>query len=93
MAAAAAVGVRLEKPAEAGESWGPVLDLVCNLAVDLPLPDFRVADLLRLQRHSIIRSRWSVGTDVPLRVNGRLIATGEFEVVGERLAVRLIEPA
>jgi flagellar motor switch/type III secretory pathway protein FliN len=74
-------------------SWAHVLKLPCGLSVDLPLPGFKVGDLLRLQRQSVIDSHWHVGADVPLRLNGELIAHGEFEVVGNRLAVRITELA
>lgn len=75
------------------EAWTHALELPCQFTVDLPLPGFRVGDVLRLQRQSVISSHWQVGTDVPLRVNGELIATGEFEVVSNHLAVRLTELA
>jgi flagellar motor switch protein FliN/FliY len=73
--------------------WRPVLVLPCELTVDLPLPHFRVADLLRLQAGSVIGTSWQVARDVPLRVNGTLIGWSEFEVVGSRLAVRVTELA
>jgi flagellar motor switch/type III secretory pathway protein FliN len=71
--------------------WGQVMPLPCRLTVDVPLPGFTVADALRLRTGSVINSHWHVGTDVPLRLNGELIARGEFEVVGNHLAVRLTE--
>jgi len=73
------------------DAWAQVLPLPCRLTVDVPLPGFTVADVLRLQRSSVINSHWRVGTDIPLRLNGELIARGEFEVVGNHLAVRLTE--
>jgi flagellar motor switch/type III secretory pathway protein FliN len=73
------------------DAWAQVLPLPCRLAVDVPLPGFTVADALRLRPGSVINSRWQVGTDVPLRLNGELIAHGEFEVVGNHLALRLTE--
>lgn len=72
-------------------AWTHALLLVCQLTVDLPLPGFTVADMLRLQPGSMIHAHWSVGADVPLQVNGTLLAHGEFEVAGERLAIRLTE--
>jgi flagellar motor switch/type III secretory pathway protein FliN len=79
-----------EAPVEA-EAWLQALTLRCDLTVDMPLPGFKVADVLRLRKSAVINSRWRVGSDVPLRVNGRLIARGEFEVVDNHLAVRLTE--
>jgi len=40
---------------------------------------------------SIVESRNVNGADVPVFVNARLIGWAEFEVVGQRLAVRLTE--
>lgn len=78
---------------EAHDNWSQVQMLCCELAVYVPMPGVRVADVLGLGPHAVLNSRWRVGNDVPLRVNGELIAFGEFEVVGERLAVRLTELA
>jgi flagellar motor switch/type III secretory pathway protein FliN len=73
--------------------WRPALGLPCELTVELPLPDFKIADLLSLRAGSVIEARWRVGQDVPLRLNGTLIGWSEFEVVGRSLAVRLTELA
>jgi flagellar motor switch/type III secretory pathway protein FliN len=73
------------------ERWQPVLNLPCELTVELPLPDFHVSDLLELQNGSVIGTQWHLTRDVPLRINGTLIGWSEFEVVGDRLAVRLTE--
>ena len=73
------------------EAWAQVLPLPCRLTVDVPLPGFTVADALGLRRSSVINSHWRVGADIPLRLNGELIARGEFEVVGNHLAVRITE--
>jgi len=77
----------------ADERWKPVLDLQCELTVDLSMPDFKIGDLLKLRRGSVITARLRLGLDVPLRLNGAQIGWIEFEMVGERLAVRLTELA
>jgi flagellar motor switch/type III secretory pathway protein FliN len=41
----------------------------------------------------VVRTNWQAVRDVPLRVNGALIGWSEFEVVGNRLAVRVTELA
>lgn len=92
MAEAAAVAPKLERPSlEAEPRWAAVLGLPCDLTVDVPLPGFRVGDLTKLAPRMVIDSHWQVGEDVPVRVNGQLVAWGEFEVVSNRLAVRLTE--
>jgi len=73
------------------EAWAQALTLRSSLTVDMRLPGFTVRDALQLQQNTVIDSHWRVGTDVPLRVNGKLIASGEFEVVGKHLAVRVTE--
>jgi len=81
------------EPAERSAAWAQVLYLPCQLSVDLPLPKYRVADVLCLQPGSIVTTQWRVGADVPLQVNGELVAWGEFEVIENRLVLRLTELA
>lgn len=73
--------------------WTRVQDLACQLTVDLALPGVKVRDLMRIGPDMVIDSRWQLSADMPLRVNGELVAWGEFEVVGDHLAVRLTELA
>ena len=65
--------------------------LPCTLALDLPVVKFTVADLLSLTKGSIVETAYHQSSDLPLRVNGQLVGWTEFEVVGERLAVRLTD--
>jgi flagellar motor switch/type III secretory pathway protein FliN len=85
----AGAGGEIEQDAQ----WRPVLGLPCDLFVDLPLPAFRIADLLKMRPGSVIDAHWRVGQDVPLRLNGTLLGWIEFEVMGNSLAVRLTELA
>ncbi len=71
--------------------WRPVLGLPCLLTVDLPLPNFKVADFLTLKSGSVLATNWRLAQDIPLRINGTLIAWAEFEGAGARLAVRVTE--
>lgn len=75
------------------DRWKAVLGLRCELTVDLPLPVFKIADLVKLRQGSVINAHWRVGQDVPLRLNATQIGWIEFEVVGGNLAVRLTELA
>jgi flagellar motor switch/type III secretory pathway protein FliN len=88
---------RVSQPLEVGglddARWRPMLELPCQLVVELPLPHFQLADFLKLAAGSVIATEWRVTRDVPLRVNGTLIAWGEFDGSGKRLAVRLTELA
>ena len=71
--------------------WEEAGDLPCILSVDLPLEHFTVRDLLQLATGSIVASENANGADVPVVVNTKLIGWAEFEVVGQKLAVRITE--
>lgn len=73
--------------------WRPVLGFPCQLTVDLPLPNFKVADFLALRAGLVLGTDWRLAHDIPLRINGTLIGWAEFEGAGSRLAVRLTELA
>lgn len=73
--------------------WQPVLEMNCELTVELSLHGFRVKDFLALAPGSLMPTLWRVTRDVPLRLNGTLIAWCEFEGAGNHLAVRLTELA
>ncbi len=74
-------------------AWQRVMDLKCALSIEIPLPGLKICNWLTLQRDTVIDAHWPVGSDVPLRANGVVIAWAEFDVVGDRLAVRLTELA
>ncbi len=67
--------------------------LPCMLALDIPVSRFSVRDLLSLSNGSIVETAYHQSSDLPLRVNGQLVGWTEFEVVGERRAVRLTDPS
>jgi flagellar motor switch/type III secretory pathway protein FliN len=67
--------------------------LKCTITLDLPLVRFTIHDLLELRVGAILETSCKATSDVPLRVNGKLIGWTEFEVVGNTLAVRITELA
>jgi len=73
------------------EAWEAVVELHCTLSVEVSVPRFRVRDLLTLDPHSIVDSGWSHGMEIPVRLNGNVAMTANFEVIGKRLALRLVE--
>jgi flagellar motor switch protein FliN len=87
----AAAASKLQNEPAAADPWVRAENLPCALTVEIPIPGFTVADLVHLAPERILASHWIVGQDVPLRINGELIAWSEFEVVQERLAVRLTD--
>jgi flagellar motor switch/type III secretory pathway protein FliN len=75
------------------DAWSDLMALDCVLTIDLPVPGFTVRDLLRLDRGSIVETRWKEATHLPLLANGRRVGWVEFEVTGEKFAVQVTELA
>jgi flagellar motor switch/type III secretory pathway protein FliN len=65
--------------------------LPCHLSLEIPVTRFTVGDLLRLSKGSIVETAFQYTGDVPLRANGLLVGWTEFEVIRDRLAVRITE--
>ncbi len=64
-----------------------------TVTIDVPVPHFTIGDLLALANGSIVETACHQASDLPLRVNNLLIGWTEFNVVGDRLAVRITEQA
>jgi flagellar motor switch/type III secretory pathway protein FliN len=67
--------------------------LPCTLSLELPVVGFTIGDLLRLTKGSIVETATHHTSDLPLRVNQLLMGWTEFDVVGDRLAVRITDQA
>jgi flagellar motor switch/type III secretory pathway protein FliN len=84
------------KPVEAS-AQADALDsipwLPCTLTLEIPVIGFTIGDLLSLSPGSIVETACHHTSDVPLRVNQLLIGWTEFDVIGDRLAVRITEQA
>lgn len=65
--------------------------LPCILTVEVPVVRFTIADLLGMKEGTIVETSCHYTSDLPLRVNQLLVGWTEFEVVGDRLAVRITE--
>ncbi|MGO8758243.1 MAG: FliM/FliN family flagellar motor switch protein [Terracidiphilus sp.] len=96
-AAVQSLNVNPAKPVTADATAGSkdALDslpwLPCTLTVELPAVHFTIADLLGLKEGAIVETGCHHTSDLPLRVNQLLIGWTEFEVAGDRLAVRITE--
>jgi hypothetical protein len=73
------------------EAWEPFVELPCLLTVEVSVPRFRVRDLLALEARGVVDSGWSHGMEIPVRLNGNVAMTANFEVIGNRLALRVVE--
>ncbi len=67
----------------------PLAALPLQLDVIVPVPGFRVQDLLSLDKGAILESRWSHTEDIPVWCGGEQLVWTEFEVVDQKLAVRV----
>lgn len=67
--------------------------LPCTLTLDVPVVRFSIAELLALKKGSIVETACHQTSDVPLRVNQVLMGWTEFDVIGDRLAVRITDLA
>jgi flagellar motor switch/type III secretory pathway protein FliN len=84
---------RPDATAEQGDPLDSIPWLPCTLSLELPVVRFTIGDLLTLAKGSIVETACHHTSDVPLRVNHLLIGWTEFEVVGDRLAVRITDQA
>lgn len=92
--------VQRAKEPQPAANTGPTKDPVeaygwfpCLLSLEVPVSRFTVRDLLRLRVGSIVETSSHHASDIPLRANGLLIGWTEFEVIGNRVAVRITELA
>jgi flagellar motor switch/type III secretory pathway protein FliN len=83
----------VEAPSAGQDLLDTVPWLPCTLTLEVPVVRFSVSDLLALTMGSIVETGCHHTSDVPLRVNNLLIGWTEFEVVGDRLAVRITDLA
>lgn len=76
-------------PREGSDALLRVDMLPCRLVLEVPVMNFTVGTLMRLQPGSIIETSAQHNEDLVLHVNGQLVGTVKFDVTRDRLAVRL----
>ena len=88
-----AAELRHTKPAaaemEAHPDWAVLQRLPMRLTAGVPLPRLTVRALVGLAAGQVLESTWPVATDVSLRAGAVQLSWAEFEVVEDRMAVRL----
>lgn len=67
--------------------------LPCAVTLELPVVNFTIADLLKLAPGIVVETACHHTSDVPLRVNQLLMGWTEFDVIDDRLAVRITDQA
>lgn len=82
-----------EQPAEIAVDGKLPIERIAGLPVQLdvriPVPDFRISDLLGLTPGQVVSSEWPSSDDVPLTSGDVQLVWTEFEVVDQTLAVRV----
>ena len=73
------------------EIWPEAQELPCQLSVALHVPHFTVRDLLSLSVNSMVDTQRREGAHVPVMVHGVMVAWAEFDVIDDKLAVRMTE--
>ncbi len=69
--------------------WPAIEWLPVQISISLPIPRFRVRDLLTLDPGQIIGTDWPNGDDLPLSVDQVQLAWIEMESVEQEMAVRI----
>jgi len=69
----------------------PVFDVPVNISAVLGKAHMTVAQLLKLNRGSVLELDRKVGEAIDIFVNNRLVARGEIVVVEDRLGVTMTE--
>jgi len=67
------------------------LHVSAPVTVEVPIVALTVRDLFRLEKGSIVTTSQSAGANIPVHIAKALVAWGEFQVFGDKLAVRLAE--
>jgi flagellar motor switch protein FliN len=75
--------------AKAFSEGSPLAALPMQLNVTIPIPGFRVQHLLALEKGAVLQSRWHHADDVPVWCGGVQLVWTEFEVIDQKLAVRV----
>ena len=67
--------------------------LPCKISLEIPVAGFKVSDLFTFEKGSIVETAYHHTSDIPIRVNQLLLGWTEFDVIGDRLAVRITDLA
>jgi flagellar motor switch protein FliN len=78
--------VRLQEILAAESALGA---LPVELKVAIPIPSFRVRDLVTIEKGRVLASDWANGEDLPLSCGDTQLVWTEFEVVDQKMAVRV----
>jgi len=69
--------------------WPLLQRIPMRLSAGIPILGFRVKDLARLKPGLVVPTTWLCTDDVPLKIGSVQLSWSEFEVVEQRMAIRL----
>jgi flagellar motor switch/type III secretory pathway protein FliN len=81
--------MELRDGSDAGALNVNVAQIPVEIDVTIPIRNFRVRNLLALSSEQVIGTEWLEGEDLPLGARGAQLAWTEFEVIDQKLAVRI----
>ena len=87
----AAITVADDATDKTAHDLAPVFDVPVNISAVLGKAHMTVAQLLKLNRGSVLELDRKVGEAIDIFVNNRLVARGEVVVVEDRLGVTMTE--
>jgi hypothetical protein len=76
-------------PIEEHTAWPMFARLPVMLSVSVPLRGFKVGHLLSLRPGQTLSSTWPTTEDVSLKTGALRLYWGEFEVIEQKMALRL----
>ena len=80
-----------EHSEKSAHDLAPVFDVPVNISAVLGKANMSVAQLLKLNKGSVLELDRKVGEAIDIFVNNRLVARGEVVVVEDRLGVTMTE--
>ena len=86
-----ALATTSDEPEKTAVDLAPVFDVPVNISAVLGKAHMSVAQLLKLNRGSVLELDRKVGEAIDIFVNNRLVARGEVVVVEDRLGVTMTE--
>ena len=82
---------RQETERDHGRRQRPLYDVQVEITAVLGTADMPISQILKLGRGAVVELNRSVGENIEIHANNRLVAKGEVVVVEDRLGVTLTE--
>ncbi len=74
-----------------GDEWGEIVSIPAKLTASIAFKNLKLRELCELRTGTILTTAHAAGLPIPVSVGGSFIGWAEFQVVGERLALRIAD--